>query len=67
MVSEKTLNPREAARRLGVGMPRIYALLWSGKVPATKQGNRWLIPVGVIEARVKLQQGQTNGPAGIQR
>jgi excisionase family DNA binding protein len=58
MVLGKTLNPREAARRLGVGMPRIYALLWSGKLQATKQGNCWLIPASAVEARLKAQQGQ---------
>jgi excisionase family DNA binding protein len=55
MSQEKVLNPREAARRLGVGMPRIYALLWSGKLPAKKQGNRWVISVGAVESRLKAQ------------
>ena len=56
MVKEESLNPREAAQRLGVGMPRIYALLWSGKLRATKRRNRWLIPSGVIESRLKMRE-----------
>ena len=56
MAKNKSLNPREAAQQLGIGMPRVYALLWSGKLPATKQGNRWLIPVSAIESRLKAKE-----------
>ena len=56
MAKDKTLNPREAAQQLGIGMPRIYALLWSGKLSATKQGNRRLIPVSAVESRLKVKE-----------
>lgn len=57
MKQDKTLNPREAAKRLGVGMPRIYALLYSGKLRAVKHGTRWAIPEHAIEERLR-QVGQ---------
>jgi excisionase family DNA binding protein len=56
MARERMMNPREAAQQLGVGMARIYALLWSGKLAATKQGNRWLISARTIEARLKARE-----------
>jgi excisionase family DNA binding protein len=54
-MQSKMLGPREAALRLGVGMARVYALLWCGKLPATKLGNRWAIPESAIEARLRGQ------------
>jgi len=53
MSSEKTLSPGQAARKLGVGLQRVYSLLYSGKLRATKQRNRWLIPESVITERLQ--------------
>ncbi|MGB6788286.1 MAG: helix-turn-helix domain-containing protein [Candidatus Acidiferrales bacterium] len=51
MAKEKMLNPREAAQRLNVGLQRLYVLLYSGKLRAEKQGNRWMIPASAITER----------------
>jgi excisionase family DNA binding protein len=51
MSAEKTLSPRQAALKLHVGMQRLYALLYSGKLRATKQGNRWVIPESAVAER----------------
>ncbi len=58
MQSGKTLTPREAAVRLGCGMKRIYELLYSQKIPATKRKGRWLIASDVIEARLKERENR---------
>lgn len=52
MAREKTLNPREAAQRLKIGMQRLYMLLYSGKLRATKQGRRWAIPESAVVERL---------------
>ena len=53
MAKEKMLNPREAAQRLNVGLQRLYVLLYSGKLRAEKQGNRWMIPASAITERLQ--------------
>jgi len=57
MTKERMLNPREAAQRLNIGLQRLYVLLYSGKLRANKQGNRWMIPASAITER--LQQVKT--------
>ena len=53
MAKEKMLNPRGAAQRLNVGLQRLYVLLYSGKLRAEKQGNRWMIPTSAITERLQ--------------
>jgi len=50
---EKTLTPRQAALMLNVGMQRLYALLYSGKLQATKEGNRWVIRESAVTERLR--------------
>lgn len=38
------LTPRQAAKRLGVGLDYIYSLIWAGKLKARKRDGRWVIP-----------------------
>lgn len=47
----KNLSPSEATKRLGIGMPRIYGLLASGKLPALKRDGHWEIPESAVSAR----------------
>jgi len=54
----KTLTPRQAAIRLGCGMKRLYELLYSQKIPATKRKGRWLIASETIEARLKERESR---------
>ena len=53
MTGEKMLSPRQAAQKLNIGMQRLYALLYSGKLRATKQGNRWVIAESAIADRLR--------------
>jgi excisionase family DNA binding protein len=53
MTGEKTLSPRQAAQKLNIGMQRLYALLYSGKLRGTKQGNRWAITAGAVAERLQ--------------
>ena len=56
MKASKTVSPREAAVRLGCGMKRIYELLYSGKLAASKRNNHWLIRGSAIEERLKRRE-----------
>jgi excisionase family DNA binding protein len=49
------LNPREAARALGLGHDAVYALLNAEKLKSVRVGSRRLIPVA--ELRRFLEQG----------
>jgi excisionase family DNA binding protein len=51
MTGEKMLSPRQAAQKLNIGMQRLYALLYSGKLRGTKQGNRWVITASAVAER----------------
>ncbi len=48
----------EAARRLGVGLDYLYALLWTRKLAARKVNGRWEIPVAAIEERLKAREAR---------
>jgi predicted transcriptional regulator len=56
MKNGKMLTPREAAVVLGCGMKRLYELLYSQKIEATKTNDRWAIPVSAIECRLKERE-----------
>jgi excisionase family DNA binding protein len=56
MKNGKTLTPREAAVVLGCGMKRLYELLYSQKIEATKTNDRWAIPASAIESRLKQRE-----------
>lgn len=53
MNSPKVLSVREAAQRLGCTLKYVYDLLYSGRLPAQKDGHHWRIPVEAVEARLK--------------
>lgn len=52
-MAEKTLTVSQAARKLGVAMSYVYALLWAGKLTANKINRQWHISAAAIEARLK--------------
>ena len=43
------LRPNEAARALGVGRDKLFALLAAGAIKSFREGNTRLIPVKAIE------------------
>ncbi|MGO9370096.1 MAG: helix-turn-helix domain-containing protein [Terriglobales bacterium] len=49
----KTIGIREAARQLKFTLKYVYDLVYLGKLPATKIGRQWRIPLSAIEARLK--------------
>ena len=53
MNSQKVLSVREAARQLGYTLKYVYDLLYSGRLPAQKHGQRWHIPAGAVEDRLR--------------
>jgi len=57
---QEILQPREAARLLGIRLDSVYSAIWAGKLAAIKQDGRWLIPASAIEARAK-SRADANG------
>lgn len=55
MSSEKVLSVRETAQRLGCTLKYVYDLLYSGRLPAQKNGQQWRIPAESVEARLKAR------------
>lgn len=51
----------EAARKLGVGLDYVYALVWVGKLSARKVDGRWLVDSDSVAAR--LSKSQPTAPA----
>jgi len=43
------LRPNEAARAIGVGRDKLFALLANGSIRSFREGNTRLIPVSAIE------------------
>lgn len=52
---ERELSVSEVARRLGVGLPYVYSLLWAGKLEAHKVKRQWRISAQAVEARRKAR------------
>jgi excisionase family DNA binding protein len=53
MEMEKAMSPRQAALKLGINLHRLYMLIYSGKVPATKTDGRWLISETAVNERLQ--------------
>ena len=43
----------EAARKLGITLDALYRLIYAGKLPARKEGKKWLLPTSAVEARIR--------------
>lgn len=52
----KDVSPAQAARRLEVSLDAVYKLIVAGKLTARKVNNRWLVPEGAVEARLKAKE-----------
>jgi len=64
MKQTEYMSVRAAARALGIGLKRVYELLYDERlVGAQKREGRWQIPLGAVRARVKDRRGDS-GPAG---
>jgi excisionase family DNA binding protein len=57
MRTTKTIGIREAARKLNFTLKYVYDLVYLGKLPATKTGRQWRIPLSAVEVRLK-QRGE---------
>jgi excisionase family DNA binding protein len=53
----KTIGVREAARLLKFTIKYVYDLLYTGKLPGSKQARQWRIPLSAVEARLR-QRGE---------
>jgi excisionase family DNA binding protein len=58
MQKNNEITPIEAARKLGVGLDYLYSLIWTGKLPGRKAGNRWRIPLTAVEDRLKERESR---------
>jgi excisionase family DNA binding protein len=64
MKNETVLSPREAARRLGISLNAVYALIWAGKIHAEQHQNRWHVSAPAVQERLARQgQQRTSGDA----
>jgi excisionase family DNA binding protein len=54
---KKSIGIREAARKLNFTLKYVYDLVYLGRLPATKTGRQWRIPLSAVEARLK-QRGE---------
>jgi len=50
---KRELTVREAAQVLGINLDTIYKLLWAGRIAATKNEGKWIIPFSAIEDRAR--------------
>jgi excisionase family DNA binding protein len=53
MDKEQQLTPREAAKRLGVRLDYVYALIWVGKLQASRKDGRWLVSATSVRRRLQ--------------
>jgi excisionase family DNA binding protein len=51
-----TLGVRETAVRLGYSQKHVFNLIYERKLPATKNGRVWRIPIAAIEQRLKQRE-----------
>jgi excisionase family DNA binding protein len=49
----RELTAQQATRRLGITMDALYRLIYANRLPARKEGKRWMIPSEAVEARLK--------------
>ncbi len=53
---KRGVSPREMALQLGIRLDTAYGLIWAGRIAASKQDGRWLIPSEAVEARAKRRE-----------
>ncbi len=52
-MSEDMMNTKEVARYLDINEKQVYALIKSGKMPATRVTGKWIFPKQVIDAWIE--------------
>jgi len=52
MATTKTMSVAEYARAKGHPLSYVYAMVWSGKLPAKKVGRVWRIPASAVERSI---------------
>jgi excisionase family DNA binding protein len=58
MKQPEFISVRAAARSLGIGLKRVYELLYDERLRgAEKRGGRWRIPLSAVQARLKVKGG----------
>lgn len=55
----------EAARRLGWGRDRTYAMIHEGRIPTVRIGRRLLVPVAVLDQVVEEEVSRSAAGAPI--
>ena len=51
-MTEREISVAEAARKLGVTLTHLYALLWAAKLKGRKVERQWRVSVDAVEARL---------------
>jgi putative molybdopterin biosynthesis protein len=60
-MSEEMMNTREVARYLDINEKQVYALIKSGRMPATRVTGKWIFPKQVIDTWI-----ETNAKSGLE-
>ena len=58
-MSELTLSPKEASKKLGIGLNKVYELIHNHTIPSIRIGRKLLIPI------VSLENWLINSAGGI--
>lgn len=61
-MSEEMMNTKEVARYLDIHEKQVYALIKTGKIPASRVTGKWLFPKGVIDEWI-----ETNARSGLEQ
>ena len=57
-MANREISVAEAARRMGMTLTYIYALVWSGKLNARKVNRQWRISAEAVELWLKERAEQ---------
>jgi len=60
-MSDEMMNTKEVARYLGINEKQVYALIKSGRMPATRVTGKWIFPKPVIDTWI-----ETNAKTGLE-
>jgi len=66
-MNERLLTTKQAAEELGVHQSRIYALINSHRLQATRFGNSWMIKESDLEAVRVRKPGRPSKSSQIER
>ncbi len=61
-MSEEMMNTKEVARYLDINEKQVYALIKSGRMPATRVTGKWIFPKHVIDTWI-----ETNAKTGLEK